>query len=211
MDGASSPANQTVPPGFGGYSESLPPPRFALDEARRLLAEAGYEKGFRLTIHCPNDRYVNDARVCQAVAPMLARLGIRMEVVTEPKSVFFPRVTNQSGERASLMLLAWGSAWTGDASGALAQTLHTRQQGLGTWNLGNYSNPAVDSLIQRSTTLTDRAERSRVQAEAMALAMKDAALIPMMTLKASYASKRSIKFQPFADENTIAEAAVLAR
>ncbi len=209
MDGGASPANQTVPPGLGGYAESLPRSRFDLDEGKRLLAEAGYPGGFRLTIHCPNDRYVNDARVCQAVAPMLTRLGIRMDVVTEPRSVFFPRVTNQSGERASLMLLAWGSAWTGDASGALAQTLHTmdKAKGLGTWNLGHYSNPKVDALIQQSSTLTDRAERSRVQAEAMSMAMQDVAVVPLMTLKATYGSRRNIAYVPYADEATIANAA----
>lgn len=209
MDGAASPATQTVPVGFGGYAESLPKPRFDLDEAKRLLAAAGYPDGFRMTIHCPNDRYVNDARMCQAVAPMLARAGVRLEVVTEPRSVFFPRVTNMEGERASLMLLAWGSAWTGDASGVLAQTLNTldKAKGLGTWNLGQYSNPAVDERIARSSTLTDRAERSRVQSEAIELAMKDVALIPLVTLKAAYASKRSIAFKPHADEGTIAESA----
>jgi peptide/nickel transport system substrate-binding protein len=208
MDGVASPANQTVPPGMGGYADSLPRSRFDLEEAKKLMAEAGYANGFRLTIHCPNDRYVNDARVCQAVAPMLTRLGIRMEVVTEPRSVFFPRVTNQSGERASLMLLAWGSAWTGDASGALAQTLHTldKAKGLGTWNLGGYSNPKVDALIEQSSVLTDRAQRSRVQAEAMAMAMQDVALVPLMTLKATYASRRNMAYTPYADEETIANA-----
>lgn len=213
MDGAASPANQTVPPGFGGYAEKMAQPRFDLDEAKRLMAAAGYADGFRMTIHCPNDRYVNDARMCQAVAPMLARLGVRMEVVTEPRSVFFPRVTNHEGERASFMLLAWGSAWTGDASGALAQTLHSldKQKGLGTWNLGHYANPEVDSLIERSSTLTDRGERSRVQGEAMALAMQDVAVIPLMTLKAAYASKRSITYKPSADENTLAESTSVAQ
>lgn len=209
MDGVAAPANQIVPPGFGGYADSLPKSRFNLEEAKRLLAEAGYPSGFRLTIHCPNDRYVNDARVCQAVAPMLTRLGIRMDVVTEPRSVFFPRVTNPSGERASLILLAWGSAWTGDASGALAQTLHTydKAKGLGTWNLGQYSNPEVDALVQKSSTITDRAERDRVQAQAMALAMQDVALVPLMTLKATYGSRRKIAYVPYADETTIANAA----
>ena len=209
MDGAAQPANQTVPPGFIGYFDTLPASKFDLNEAKQLLASAGYPKGFQLTIHCTNDRYVNDARICQAVGQMLSRLGLKMNVVTQPKSVFFTQMTNHSGDRGSLLLLAWGSAWTGDASGILNQTLHSydKAKGMGTWNLGHYSNAEVDKMVQEANVAVDRDKKGRSQGAALKAAMEDYAQIPLIILRVINASKREVAFTPFADEATPATAA----
>lgn len=209
MDGAAQAASQSLPSGFVGYSTDLAVPKFDLNQAKRLLADAGYPKGFGLTIHCTNDRYVNDARICQAVGQMLSRLGLKMNVVTQPKSVFFTQMTNHAGDRGSLLLLAWGSAWTGDASGLLSQTLHAydKSKGLGTWNLGHYSNEQVDSLVQLSNVTVDRERKGRYQSMAIRTAMEDVAHIPLLALRVVNASKREIAFTPFADEAMPATAA----
>ena len=209
MDSAALVATQTVPPKFGGYSDSIEAPRYELNEAKRLLSAAGYPKGFQLTIHCTNDRYVNDARMCQALGQMLSRLGLKMNVVTQPKSVFFTQMTNHQGDRGSLLLLAWGSAWTGDASGILNQTLHSydKAKGLGTWNLGHYSNPQVDNMIALSNRSVDRAEKSRFQAVAAKAAMDDFAQIPLIVLRVVNAARKEIVYTPYADESMLATAA----
>jgi peptide/nickel transport system substrate-binding protein len=212
MDGAAAVASQTVPPGFSGYSSSIGAPAHDLNEAKQLLANAGYPKGFALTIHCTNDRYVNDARTCQAIGQMLSRLGLKMNVVTQPKAVFFTQMTNHAGDRGSLLLLAWGSAWTGDASGILNQTLHSydKAKGLGTWNLGHYTNAQVDNMVGLSNVTVERERKGRFQAVALKAAMEDYAQIPLIVLRVINASKREIAFTPYADEATLATAALPA-
>ncbi|NIR97834.1 MAG: ABC transporter substrate-binding protein, partial [Gammaproteobacteria bacterium] len=59
---------------------NLPPEQYDPQEAKRLLAKAGYGDGFELTIHGPNDRYINDAKIAQAIAQMLTRVGIETSV-----------------------------------------------------------------------------------------------------------------------------------
>jgi len=203
---AAKPANQLVPKGFEGYNGALPMASYDLEQAKRLLLEAGYPKGFQLTIHCTNDRYVNDARLCQAIGQMLTRLGLKMNVVTQSKAIFFGQMTKHDGERASLMMIGWGNGWTGDASGVLMQVVHSydKARNAGGWNLGHYSNPMADNLIQTSTIILDRARKSRFQQVAMQVAMEDSAQIPLVALQVITASRREITYTPFADESTLA-------
>ena len=94
MENLALPAGQVLPPGFFGVSNNLKPDEYDPERAKALLSEAGYPNGFRLTIHGPNDRYVNDAKVVQAIAQMFTRIGVRTEVDTMPKNVFFKRASN---------------------------------------------------------------------------------------------------------------------
>jgi len=211
MEGAGQPANQTVAPGVLGYAEALPALRLDLAEAKRLLAEAGYPEGFQLTIHCTNDRYINDSRICQSIGQMLSRLGIKMDVQALPRAVLFPRITNHEGERISLALLAFGSGTTGDAGGILNNTIHTwdRQRGFGAWNVGHYSNPELDAAIESAAATLDASERGKRQAKAVAVAMEDLAVIPLFHSNVVVTSKKGLHYRIYADESTIADAATM--
>src|SRR5262249_32560433 len=213
MEGAGKPANQTVAPGVLGYAEGLPPARSDLAAGKRLLAEAGYPEGFQLAIHCTNDRYIIDSRICQSIGQMLSRLGIKMEVQTLPRAVLFPRITNHEGERISLSLLAFGSGTTGDAGGILNNTIHTwdRQRGFGAWNVGHYSSTVLDSAIEAAAATMDPTERGRLQAKAVAAAMADLAVIPLFHSNVVVASKKELRYQTYADESTVADAAAPAQ
>jgi peptide/nickel transport system substrate-binding protein len=209
MEKAGMPANQTVAPGVFGYAKDLPPPRFDLTEARKLLAEAGYPNGFGLTIHCTNDRYINDAKICQAVAQMLSRLGLKMDVQTMPRAVLFPRILDDKGERTSLALLAFGSGTTGDARGVLNNTIHSydRERGYGAWNVGRYANPQIDKIIEEAANTFDERELMQLESQAVTLSMQDVAVIPLFHSNVVNASRRGIAYQIYADESTIANAA----
>ncbi|MBV8913650.1 MAG: ABC transporter substrate-binding protein, partial [Acetobacteraceae bacterium] len=63
MDGNAVAASQFLPTGGPGTAPGLEPTRFDPDRARALLAEAGFAQGFRITLHGPNDRYINDGRI----------------------------------------------------------------------------------------------------------------------------------------------------
>jgi peptide/nickel transport system substrate-binding protein len=207
MEGAATPSSQPTAPGFGGYNDALKAPPYDPDRTKKLLAEAGYPQGFGLTIHCTNDRYVNDEKVCQALGQMFARAGLKMAVETLPRAVFFPRATNHtSDDRFSFLLLSWGNSSTGDA-GVVSNVLHSldKARGLGSWNLGHYSNPAVDKVIDQALSTMDLQQRYQGQAEAMRLAMEDCALIPLYTQSVIIGARKGLTYAIWANERTNAE------
>ena len=201
MENLAIPAGQILPPGFFGVSENLKPDAYDPERAKALLADAGYPNGFRLTIHGPNNRYVNDAKVVQAIAQMFARVGIRTEVDTMPKNVFFKRASNLD---FSVNLQGWGS--TGEASSVLRALIYTydKETGMGTFNVGRYSNPDVDALVDQALVTVDDEERGDLLARATELAMADYALIVTHYQLAVWATGHGLKYLPRTDEMTIA-------
>src|SRR5205807_6787791 len=115
MEGEAVTTGQLLPEGFFGYAKNLKAEPYDPEGAKKLLTEAGYPNGFGLTIHSPNNRYVNDAKIAQAVAQMLTRAGVDTKVVTMPSSTYFTQATDL---KFSLMLLGWGTG-TGEASSSL--------------------------------------------------------------------------------------------
>ncbi|NKB59556.1 MAG: ABC transporter substrate-binding protein [Alphaproteobacteria bacterium] len=212
MDGAGTPANQNVAPDVLGHAAALPGIKYDVSAAKKLLAEAGYPNGFGLTIHCTNDRYVNDARICQALGQMLARLGLKMKVEALPKAVMFPRIRDPKGDRTSLMLLSFGSGTSGDAGGTLTHTIHTfdKGRGFGTWNVGRYSNANVDAVIEKAVTTLRANDRAKLQSKAISLAIADMAVIPLFYNNVIVASRKGLSYTIYADQSTIADAAVPA-
>jgi peptide/nickel transport system substrate-binding protein len=204
MDGAAKPSSQPTAPGFGGYNADLKVPANDIQRARALLKEAGYDRGFQLTLHCTNDRYVNDERVCQTLGQMLSQIGITMSIETMPRSVFFPKATNHaSDERFSFMLLGWGNSSTGDA-GAVPNVIHSfdRGKGLGTWNLGHYSNAEVDRVIEEALSTMDLQKRYDGLARAVKMAMDDVALIPLYTQSVVMGIRKGMTYATWANERT---------
>lgn len=207
MEGAAEPASQTVAPHFAYSNPSIPMPGYNVDEAKKLMAEAGYPNGFSLTVHCTNDRYVNDEKVCQAIGQMLSRVGLKMDVQTLPRSVFFPMATNHKPEgRYSFLLLGYASS--GDA-GFFPNALHSysSEKKLGSWNLGHYSNAEVDTAIGRGLAASDLKGRYAAFSDAIKVAMDDRALIPLYTQSVVVATKKGLSYTTWANERTIADSA----
>ena len=200
MDGFALPAaNVVAPPVFGHVAARKADP-YQLDEAKRLLAEAGFPEGFGLTLHAPNNRYVNDEQIAQAVAQMLTRAGIATKVETMPVATYFTRARNLE---FSVAMLGWGS-FSGDlALRTLAATFDT-QSGYGAWNWGRYGNPKVDALLKEGFATTDEGRREAIARDAAALALGEYALIPVHHQIASWAMKRAIRYAPRTDEYTFA-------
>src|SRR5579883_90591 len=177
MEGAAIPAGQLLPDGFFAVSPNLRPEPYDPDGAKKLLAEAGYRDGFRVTLHGPNDRFVNDEKVEQAVAQMLSRVGIKTEVVALPQAIYFSRATNLE---FSVMLLGWG-ADTGEPSSPLKSLLATfdKTKGFGTANRGRYSNRALDATLTEALATTDDAKRSLLLQKATEIGINDLGIIPL--------------------------------
>lgn len=178
MRGQSRVTGTVVAPGVRGYAEDIDthaPPDLA--RARALLAEAGYPEGFAVTLDCSNDRYVNDEAICQAVAAMLARIGIRVTVAAQPRGRFFSKVL-EPRYATSFFLLGWAPP-TYDIHNVLYGLFNTRDGKRGTMNVGGYSNPLVDELTERLGTELDPVKRDALAREALATIREDIAVVPL--------------------------------
>jgi peptide/nickel transport system substrate-binding protein len=208
MEGIAVKAGQLLPAGFHGVSPNMKPDPYDTKAAKKLMADAGYGNGFEMTIHGPNDRYINDAKIVEALAQMLSRIGIKTKVETMPKSVYFKRASagglNKSPE-FSFMLLGWG-AGSGEASSPLRALLHTYDKsiGMGRANRGRHSDPAVDKIIQKALSTVNADARGKLLAEATEIAVgKNYGVIPIHYQMNTWAAKSSLSYQPRTDEYTL--------
>jgi peptide/nickel transport system substrate-binding protein len=147
--------------------------------AKRLLAEAGYPGGFEVVLDCPNDRYVNDEDICQAVSSMLARIGVRIRLNAQPKAQYFAKVGPPRYD-SSFNLLGWtpGSLDSWNVLANLVACRDDKGKG-GTFNFGGYCNPQIDALARKILVETDPAARNRMIGEAFRLLHEDAGMIPL--------------------------------
>jgi peptide/nickel transport system substrate-binding protein len=200
MEGAALPASNLVAPPVFGHAANLKPDALDVDGAKKLLAEAGFASGFSAVLHATNNRYVNDEQVAQAIAQMLARVGIAARVETLPASVYFVKARN--GEFA-LSMLGWGS-FSGDlALRSIAATFNA-ETGHGTWNGGRHSDAKLDALVTRSLATLDERKREAVAREAMAAAMQTYAVVPLHHQTASWAMRKGLAYVARTDEYTLA-------
>lgn len=206
MEGVAIPASQLLPEGFFGVSPNLKPEKYDPEGAKKLLADAGVPDGFQLTIHGPNDRYINDAKIAEAIAQMLTKVGIKTAVETMPKSVYFKRASRGGPDGTpefSFILVGWG-AGTGEASSPLKALLHTydKSKGMGATNRGRYSNPTLDELIEKALATVDDGKREKLLQQATELAMRDYGIIPLHYQVNTWAGRKGLKYKARTDEHT---------
>jgi len=179
MRGASRPTNLMFAPEINGFNaelnKRLP---YDPDRAKALLAEAGYPDGFTVTMDCPNDRYVNDERICQAVVSMLARVGVKIDLLAQSKSKYFAKVLAQNGYDTSFYLLGWTPS-TFDAHNAISSLMACRVDGKGSFNLGGYCNERVTELTDLIQVETDPARRQALIDEADRIHSEEVGHIPL--------------------------------
>ncbi len=200
MEKLAVPAGNIVSPGVFGHNPQLKPEAYDPDGAKKLLAEAGYPNGFTVTLSGPNNRYINDEQVLQAVAQMLTRIGIQTKVEALPFNAFLGKVRK---EETSFNLLGWGS-FAGDlALRSLLATPNT-ERAWGAWNWGRSSNPKLDQLIGQSLASVDAKAREAIAHEAAAVALSNVSLIPLHHQIVSWAMRSDIAYVPRTDEFTFA-------
>jgi peptide/nickel transport system substrate-binding protein len=206
MEGVAIKAAQFLPEGYFGISPNLKPIEYDLEGAKKLLADAGFGNGFKLTIHGPNGRYTNDAKIVEVVAQMFARLGIETAVETMPPAVFFRRASSGAPgplPEFSFILVGWNPG-TGENSGSLKPLVGTfdKDKGTGTANRGRYSNAAVDKLIADALATIDDDKRAAILAKATEIVIGDVAVIPLHYQVVTWASKKGIAVTARTDEET---------
>jgi peptide/nickel transport system substrate-binding protein len=197
MRGASNPTALMIGPGINGFftdqNTRLP---FNTDQAKKLLADAGYPNGFEVGMNCPNDRYVNDGEICQAVAANLARIGVKVNLQAETKGTYFPKILSRN---TSFYLLGWTPA-TYDAHNALNSLMRcVDDKGAGQFNLGSYCNPKVDELILKVQSETDKPKRDAMIKEAFKLHHDDIGHLPLHQQALAWGAAKNVELVQLAD------------
>ncbi len=202
MEGAAQSTAQWLPPGAFGYNPNVRPDPFDPDAARRLLAEAGFPDGFRLTLATPNDRWPNDARLAQGVAQMWTRIGVRTQVEALPWTGFVPR---RARIEFGMQIGAWGSS-TGEASNFLVNIVstHDRQRLTGANNNARYSSPRFDAFTAQASATMDDERREAMWQEAVAMFAEERPVIQLVQYLNTWAVRRGLRHDPRMDERTIA-------
>ena len=202
MEKKAVPAGQLLPDFFYGTSKKLKPQKYDPEGAKKLLAEAGYPNGFAMTIHGPNNRYINDDKVAQTLAQFYSRIGIDAKVETMPSNVYFTRATKLE---FGYMVLGWGTE-SGEQGSALRSLLATYDptKGMGTTNRGRYSNPAFDKVLDEALVTMDDKKREALIQQAAEMAMGDVGLIPLHYEVSTWASAKGLKYTPRTDQYTLA-------
>ncbi|MCD6733133.1 MAG: ABC transporter substrate-binding protein [Burkholderiaceae bacterium] len=190
MRGAATPTALMIAPGIKGFPAELNK-RLPHDPeaSKKLLAEAGYPNGFELKMNCPNDRYVNDGEICQAVAGMLARVGVKVNLEAETKGTYFPKILSRN---TSFYLLGWTPA-TYDAHNVLNAIIGTPDpSGRGQFNLGGYSNARVDELTKLVQSETDQTKRNAMIAEAFKIHQDEVGHLPLHQQALAWGMRKNV-------------------
>jgi len=197
MRGASTPTALMIAPGINGFVPELNK-RLPYDPqaAKKLLAEAGYPNGFEVGMNCPNDRYVNDSEICQAVAAMLAHVGVKVNLTTETKATYFAKILKRD---TSFYLLGW-TPGSYDAHNPLFALMSTPAEGgQGQFNLGGYSNPRVDELTKAIASETDPKKRQAMITEAFKIHQDDVGHLPLHQQALTWGMKRNVELVQLPD------------
>ncbi len=199
MRGHASPAAQIPDPPTIGYNADIKRLAYDPEKAKALMKEAGYENGFTIKLSGPNDRYVNDAQIAEAVAKYLAKIGIKVELDVKPKSIFFTEVTDGI---LDFYLIGWfdGTFDMGRSFFKLVRTVD-KDKGYGGFNGTLYSNPELDKLLDSTADIVEPAERGKVLQKLNKMAMDNVAVIPLHYQEDLYAIQKGkgIKFTPRPD------------
>jgi peptide/nickel transport system substrate-binding protein len=190
MRGLSQPTGAMVAPQVAGWTEAvhkrLP---FDAEASKKMLAEAGYKDGFEVDFACPNNRYINDEEICQAVTAMWAKIGVKAKLRTLPLVTYFPMIQRYE---ASIYMLGWGVPTfdTLYSAQSLFRTVGTG--GDGNYNVGRYSNPRMDIVVDRIKSETDLPVRNRFLTESLQLSNETVSHIPLHNQIIPWAMKKNI-------------------
>jgi peptide/nickel transport system substrate-binding protein len=190
MRGLSLPTMSMIAPQVRGYSKDLEKrPAVDIAKAKKLMTEAGYANGFEVTLDCPNNRYINDERICTAVAGMLSKIDIKIKLNSMPRATYFPKIQNSD---TSFYLYGWGVP-TFDSLYTLQSIIHSKNAtGDGEQNYAGYSNPKVDAAIGGLKTELDVTKRTALTRDALMLHQADVGHIPLHHQVIPWATRKNI-------------------
>ncbi|MGO3132679.1 MAG: ABC transporter substrate-binding protein [Alcaligenes sp.] len=203
MRGSSAPTGTMIAPQVHGYTKDLAQRiPYSQDRAKELLKEAGYDNSLSFTLDCPNDRYINDEAICQAIVGMWAKVGVKANLNAMPRATYFPKVQNYD---SSAYMFGWGVP-TFDALYTLQSLIHSKGEGAdGSFNFGNYENAEVDALIDQIKTETDTAKRDAAIHKVLEIHAKEVGHIPLHDQIIPWAMAKNVNVIHRADNRMAAQ------
>jgi peptide/nickel transport system substrate-binding protein len=206
MRGLSTPTALMIAPELFPMSKDFIRPKYDPDGAKKLLTEAGYPDGFEVTMDCPNDRYVNDSAICQAVVGMLARVGVKVDLLAQPKQQYFAKVLKPGGYKTSFFMLGWQPA-SQDSHNVLHDIMGCRgdekDPTRGEANLGGYCDKDLDALTDKILVETDTAKRDQLIKQAFEIGIKDYGYIPLHQQALAWGISNKVKLTQRADNQVL--------
>lgn len=198
MRGAATPTNLMVGPGIKGFDAALNARLpYDLAAAKKLLVEAGYPNGFEVGMNCSNDRYVNDSEICQAIAAMLAKIDVTVNLNAETKVTYFPKILSRN---TSFYLLGWTPTTYDSHNPLLALMMTPVEKGAqGQFNLGSYSNKRLDDLTGQIAVELDVRKRNALIAEAFKIHSDDIGHLPLHQQALAWGMKKNVDLVQLAD------------
>ncbi|MFO7771985.1 MAG: ABC transporter substrate-binding protein [Roseovarius gahaiensis] len=192
MKGFGTVAAQQSPKGYVGHNPDLTP-RFDVAKAQALMEEAGYADGFSASMMCPNNRYVNDFKICEAAAAMLAKINVQIDLTTMPKAQYWPKFDERA---ADIMMIGWHADTEDSANFNEFLTMTPdADTGRGQYNSGNYSNAEVDELTIASLTETDAEKRAEMLQRVEEILYNEAAFIPFHWQDLAWAARKGVMIE----------------
>ncbi|MBN9673036.1 ABC transporter substrate-binding protein [Roseibium aggregatum] len=180
MRGLSTPSAIMIAPALFSGADAFTRYSYDPEAAKALLAEAGYPDGFSVGMDCPNDRYVNDEAICQAVAAMLAKVGVKVDLNAQPKAKYFAKILASGGYDTSFYMLGWTPSSL-DSWNVLSNLMNCRDEaGKGSpFNIGGFCDEELDSLTQQILVEIDKDKRDSMIGETYKISHDNAYYIPL--------------------------------
>lgn len=201
LQGGGTAAEQVQPNGLFGVSTNIRPTVRDIDQAKKLLSEAGYPNGLTMTIHGPSGRLLLDKNVLETLAQMFQRIGIKTTPEAQPWAMFSQRVTKRE---LSVFMNSWQVS-TGEIGKLMTILLATynEKSGMGIGNRARYDSPEFNDLLLRAMRTMNDSERSKMLSRASEIAMRDVGLIPLYFEATTWAAARGLKYAPRKDQYTL--------
>ena len=205
MRGLGKPTGTMIAPMVNGWTKELGAraAKYDVNAAKKLMADAGYPNGFELTLDCPNDRYLNDEAICQAVTAMWSRIGVKTRLQTNPMAIHSAKIQNWD---VSAYMLGWGVA-TFDALysiDSLISTVDPKGGAAGNFNSGRMSNPKIDALVQQIKTEMDAPKRNAMIHEVLQIVKDDYNYLPLHDQIRPWAMRKGVTTVHRADDRPMA-------
>jgi len=200
MRGLSEPSTLMISPKLFPEGKNIQRYPYDPSAAKKLLAEAGYPNGFELCMDCPNNRYVKDEQIGQAVVSMLAKIGVKITLKAQPKAQYFKKILAYDTD---FFLIGW-TPMSFDSHNVLYNLITTRDDsGRGKFNLGGYSNPEIDALTDKILSETDIPARNKMIKEAYDILHQDVGYIPLHQQSLAWGVKDTIDLVQRADNQLL--------
>ena len=188
-EGAGEVLTQFAVPELIGYNTDLPKPKQNLQEAKGLLAEAGYKDGFTVTLDVP----IPQEATADEIKKQLADVGIKVKVnAMESEDDYFDKLFSSD---FSFLLLSY-TADTLDSTDLLNVFFHTPSESKGSLNLTNFSDRAIDKLLDEATITFNAKDRAEIVNKAHEKIMEQLPILPLYTRLGYFAFRDDVAFKP---------------